>query len=130
MVGAIHAGWRGTLNQISYKTFRYISDNYGIDYADVFVSIGPSIKGECYEIGEDVAERFFQNFSDHTEYLYSSENNKYRLDLELANIRQLESLGIKNIDALRMCTYCESSLPSYRRDGDRAGRILSFIGLV
>ena len=113
-----------------YKTFKFISENFDIDYSDVYVAIGPSIKKECYEVGEDVAEKFVESFPDHAEYLNSTEDRKYKLDLELANIKQLESLGIVHIDVYRMCTYCESFLPSYRRDGDGAGRMLSFIGLV
>ena len=130
LVGAIHSGWRGTLNRIVYKTFEHIKGEFKLDNSDVYVSLGPSIEGDCYEIGEDVANMFMKEFPDHQEYLSCSENNRFKLDLEVANIKQLEDSGIKKIETIKFCTYCDSTLPSYRREGNSAGRILSFIGLI
>jgi copper oxidase (laccase) domain-containing protein len=56
-----------------------------------------------------------------------------RVSLAEHNRRQLERVGIAPaaIDVISPCTFCEADqFWSYRREGERAGRMISFIGRV
>lgn len=130
IVGAIHAGWRGTLKEVVAKTFGYLTDELNCRSSKIYVAVGPCIEGNCYEVGDDVAGKFMSKFDYYEIFLTKKSKYKFNLDLKEANINQLKSAGIKNINVLNNCTFCDVNLPSYRRDGKGAGRILSFIGLV
>ena len=57
-VGAVHCGWRGTLNKVITKAMRAMQMNYGSDTGSLFFAFGPCIDRACYEVGEDVREKF------------------------------------------------------------------------
>src|ERR1051325_8080967 len=51
VVGAVHAGWRGTLAGIAEKAVRRLVENYRADLRDIEVALGPAIGSCCYEVG-------------------------------------------------------------------------------
>ncbi len=61
-VAAVHAGWRGTAQEIVRATLRKMHADFGTEPADVYAAIGPCIRECCYEVGEEVAERFRSTF--------------------------------------------------------------------
>ncbi len=130
IVGVIHAGWRGTLNRITSKTFIHLQKRSNYDSSKTYIAIGPCIEAKCYEVGEEVASRFMKEFDRCDTFLTKKSKDKYYLDLKEANICQIHSVGIGNISIMEKCTFCDMSLPSYRRDGKNTGRIFSFIGMV
>ena len=96
VLGACHAGWRGTVNGIGTAALRAMAAAYGTVAADVRVGIGPSIGPESYQVGEDViqvaiaklpgGERYFCNsFGEHANPCF---------DLWQANIDQFNAAGI------------------------------------
>lgn len=130
IVGVIHAGWRGTLKRITSKTFTHIQKRLNYDSSKIYIAIGPCIEAKCYEVGEKVASQFMKEFDCCDTFLTKKSKDKYYLDLKEANIYQMHSVGISNINILERCTFCEMSLPSYRRDRKDTGRIFSFIGMA
>ena len=66
-VGVSHSGWRGTAGRIGRVTLEVMSREFGTDPADVLVGIGPSICQDHYEVSEDVAARFREEFPDGAE---------------------------------------------------------------
>ena len=128
--GAIHAGWKGTLSGITTIVFDYILNVLKCSGDSINVAIGPCIEGECYEIGEEVAAKYRYRYTDCDLYLKKKENNKFLLDLRIANTELLKNAGIYNIDNIEECTKCNEKYPSYRREGKSTGRMLSFIGFV
>jgi len=128
--GVIHAGWKGTLAGITSRVFKYLINELNCDNNHIDVAIGPCIEGSCYEIGEEIARQFQMTFENTEFYLTGNGENKFKLDLRMANIDQLKNEGISNIETIDICTKCDLNFPSYRRDGKDAGRMLSFIGLV
>lgn len=115
-VAAVHAGWRGTVAQIATATVRRM----GSRPEDILAAIGPGIGKCCYEVGADVARQF-------------GEKDACRLDLADYNRRQLENAGLKpsNIDVISACTFCNvDEFFSYRREGERAGRMISYIQTI
>ena len=120
VVAAIHAGWRGTAAQIVPLTLQKMHDEFGTDSINVHAAIGPGIGACCYEVGEEVARHFGVDRCRH-------------IDLAAANRRQLMDSGVPEaqIQVLGLCTRCDSSrFHSYRRDGVRAGRMISFIRIL
>ena len=130
VVAVIHAGWRGTLDQITKATVIQMEEGFGIEPSSVRAVLGPSIGRCCYEVGEDVASLFMNKFDNWMSYLSKKNDSKYILDLKEANRTALVEEGVKDIEIMNICTRCDSDFHSYRRDGKGVGRQLSFIGLV
>ena len=59
-IGVAHAGWKGTIADIAGKTVQALQNEYQIEAANLYVGIGPSICGKCFEIDEALAEKFKQ----------------------------------------------------------------------
>ena len=129
-IAAVHAGWKGSLLEIALKAVDEINSKIESDNSNYYVVIGPSIGKCCYEVGIDVASKFFSKFNFCDQFISNVKNDKYMLDLVKLNTIQLEQAGIKNVEVLENCTKCEEYLPSYRREGKAAGRILSFIAMT
>ncbi len=124
-VAAIHAGWRGTHKGIVRNGLRVLREEFGSIPADVLAFVGPSAGVCCYEVGEDVAE-FFSNGA------INRANRKVYLNLKEANKRQLVEMGVSeaNIEVHPDCTICKPELyHSFRRDGERSGRMLGMIAI-
>lgn len=130
VVAVAHAGWRGTLSQITRATLLEMERNFGIHPGRVVSVIGPSIGRCCYEVGEDVSSLFMDRFKDWECYLFKKNDSKYVLDLREANRIALMECGVRDIEVLDICTRCEGDFHSFRRDGKGVGAQLSFIGLV
>ena len=130
LVAVVHAGWRGTLSQVPIATLTEMKKRFGIEPSRVSCVVGPSIGGCCYEVGEDVASQFIYKFDNWKDFLFRKNNLKYILDLKGANRINLSKEGVKDIEVINICTKCGSDFHSYRRDGENAGKQLSFAGLV
>lgn len=130
VVAAIHAGWRGTLLQITKATILEMKKSFGISPSRIRAVVGPSIGVCCYEIGEDVASLFMDKFNDWNGYLFKKDNSKYVLDLKEANRYALLREGVEDIEIIGICTKCNSDFHSYRRDGKKIGNHINFIGLI
>lgn len=112
-IGASHAGWRGTVNNIGAKTIERMHEVYGTMASDLHCAIGPSISKEHYEISEEVAQPFLELFKDRaSEILIDNGFNpdgehKYHLDLWAANRILLEKAGVpaSRIYVTDLCTY-------------------------
>lgn len=124
-VGAVHAGWRGTAQQIAQHAVAEMHRNFGSRPADLEAAIGPAIGVCCYEVGPDVAAQFPPSS------IRSAQPHPH-LDLIAENRRQLLDSGVagQGIHAATLCTRCDSELfHSHRRDGDAAGRMLALVGI-
>ncbi len=132
VVAAVHCGWRGTLKNVIAKTLRMITQNFGSDVSSLRVALGPCIDKSCYEVGEDVRERFeHHGISNGNFDRHPFKREKYLFDLRGANRAQIIEMGVprEQIFSVELCTHCEKDLFSYRRDRARGGRLINFIGL-
>lgn len=57
IIGVAHAGWRGALDGIVENTLHTMI-KHGADARRVKVLFGPSICVDCFEVGDEVAQRF------------------------------------------------------------------------
>lgn len=129
-IAAVHAGWRGTLKEITRKTISKIKGSSSQDNYEFIAAIGPAIEKKCYEVSADVATEFVSSFGNDNDFVTPLKNGKFLVDLVYINKYQLESSGVGKIDILDYCTKCDKLLPSYRRDGKDTGRMLSFVALL
>ena len=122
-IGLAHAGWRGTLGRIGRNLIETMSKNYGTFARDVLVGIGPGICGECYEVGEDVADSFEAEYGASVVTRFAESNP--HIDITAASRLQFSECGVpaENISTADCCTHENESLFfSYRRDGKIWGK--------
>ena len=130
VVGAVHAGWRGTALDIVGAAIEQMRARTGTEPAAVKAAIGPAICGSCYEVGPDVAGALGQHLSP-DDFLTSGPDERERVDLRRANRALLMAAGVA-VDSIGLvggCTACEDRYFSYRRDGPRTGRQMGVIQL-
>lgn len=136
-VMAIHAGWRGTAQEIVAKAFTdFHARLSGQGPLTLKAVIGPCISFASFEVGAEVVEAFPGAEERGLAKFLREENGvkKYLFDLPGENARQLRdaaSLAAASleVEVLDRCTLKEKeTFPSYRRDAKNAGRLLSYIG--
>lgn len=138
-VAAIHSGWRGTVLEISAKTIRMMSETYGTDSRELRAVIGPGICRECFQVGEEVIQKF-QESGFRMEQISSWNGPRientlkggYHIDLIEANRQILADAGIpaENISICGICTYEDRRFFSARREGNKCGRNINVIMAV
>lgn len=132
-IGLSHSGWRGTVGRMGQKTLEAMKEAFGTNPADVYAAIGPSICQDCYEISEDVAEHFYEEFKGHgDEILISKGNGKYQLDLWKTNEIVMLDAGIlpEHLAVTNVCTCCNSEvLFSHRASHGKRGNLAAFMML-
>jgi YfiH family protein len=62
VVGAFHAGWRGTVKRIVEKGVGIMRLEYGSRAEDIHAAIGPGIQSCSFEVGEEVKDAFETQF--------------------------------------------------------------------
>ena len=128
--GAVHAGWRGTVDLITGKAVEKMSRIYGSQPQDILIAIGPSIGPNKYEVGNEVAEAVYKNIPNADITLHKGARGKYHLNLWEANRQILLAHGILpgHIEITGRCTYTENEhFYSARMEGIDTGRIVSGI---
>jgi YfiH family protein len=154
VVGAFHAGWRGTVKRIVETGVGRMRMEFGSQPDDLVAAIGPGIGSCCYSVGEEVLSEFESQFlythelfheieaSDllHNPWLLTAPRAprhtpvepKLHLDLVEANRRQLLDAGL-SADAIEIvggCTSCQTELFfSHRAEQGHTGRMLAVIGI-
>lgn len=129
---ALHAGWRGTQKAICLRAVEICTKKWRLDPSQLWVALGPSIGGCCYEVGYEVGEPLFQRWGDgEKEAWHVQGDGKGLLDLRAINKAQLTWAGIPDdqIQSVGPCTCCSRvEFTSYRREGPQSGRQISVIG--
>ncbi len=123
-IGLVHAGWRGSKDQIGPKTIQLMRRYFNSKPEDLLAGFGPCLNKCCYEVGKE--------FKGYFSYGVSKENGRYYLDLPEINKRQLVDIGLKekNISSLCPCTSCDNKgYFSFRREGKDVGRTMSVVML-
>lgn len=132
-VGAVHAGWRGTVKGIAPKCAKMLCDEYGICIDNVRAAIGPCIHKCCFEVGEDFLSEFVSYLGSELAMQFISTaktQGKYFCDLVSLNKRLLTDAGVseENIEIIDRCTCCEpGTFFSHRYSHGLRGTMLSVI---
>lgn len=125
VIGLAHAGWKGTHKEIAKKTVIQMQEVYGSQWHDITVYLGPAIRSCCYTVGHEFKAYFPQDIIDH-------DDGSISVDIIQANVRQLKQLGLNPLQIIdsEICTCCNNNYFSYRRDKDKAGRMISLMMLL
>jgi len=130
VVAAIHAGWRGSVAEVSKVAVKAMVD-LGATPQTMLASLGPCIGDCCFEINADIARQLKVSCgADVSEY----RSGVIYANLAKANALQLEQAGLayEHIETLGYCTACCTSPQyfSFRRDHGQTGRQLAVIHLA
>jgi YfiH family protein len=128
-VASVHCGWRGTKARILDKAVRAMREAYGTDPRRLVAALGPCIGPCCYEVGGDVISAFHE--AGFTPDIFYERGGRAFLDLRAANVRLLETLGVRPAGILSAgaCTHCAPGLLSYRRERGERRRMYNFVGI-
>ena len=137
-IGLSHSGWRGTVGKMGKETLRRMKEEYGTKAENVIAAIGPSICQDCYEVSEDVIDKFKEAFDTvHWKDLFyqkecQKQDKKFQLNLWKANEIILLEAGVlrENIAITNVCTCCNSEiLFSHRASKGKRGALAAFLAL-
>ncbi len=123
VVGAAHAGWRGTRAGIASRTVSAM-EKLGAEPLNIRVAIGQGICTEHFEVGPEVITEFKSAGFPETCW------KQNHIDLIACLKFDLTAHGIpeKNIWAMERCTF-EDNFFSHRRDKGHTGRMWAVISL-
>jgi len=130
IIGAVHAGWKGTALQITEKAVREMVRQFGTRASDLFAFIGPAIGPCCYEVDTVVHQAMGCQPAHGAFFQAGLQTGTWMLNLPLANRYQLLRAGLlpEHIRTADLCTACHPELFfSHRALGGDTGRQLNFI---
>lgn len=130
IIGAVHAGWRGTALQIAGKAAAAMVRHFGGRAADLSALIGPAIGPCCYEVDTHVYRSMQDDPERDAFFRAGREEGKWMFDLVRANRHQLLRNGVPEtqIRQTELCTACHPELFfSHRAQKGHTGRQLNFI---
>jgi YfiH family protein len=110
-VAALHCGWRPLAAGIIAEGVQALREVGGT--GPVTAALGPSARGCCYEVGEEVHAHFAA---------YDARRGERNLDLAAVAKAQLGAAGIDTVADVELCTMCDDRFFSHRRDQGVTGR--------
>lgn len=128
-IGLAHSGWRGTASGMGARMVEAMNKTFGTRPEELYTAIGPSVCVDCYEVSEDVAEKF-SHFPGVVKE--GRKAGKYQLDLWQANRLILEEAGVpsERIAVTDICTCCNwKYLFSHRASEGKRGNLGAFLAL-
>ena len=127
-VGAVHAGWRGTVADIAGNAVRAMGEHFGARPADLRAAIGPNIGVCCFETHEDVPGAVRAVLGQEAEDFIVPAGEKFRVDLKGVNAALLRRAGVSHIEVSCECTACRPDrFWSHRRVGNDRGSLAAII---
>ncbi|RYH08793.1 peptidoglycan editing factor PgeF [Tropicimonas sp. IMCC6043] len=132
IIGAAHAGWRGTLDGVLEATLDAM-ERLGATRSDISAVIGPTISQASYEVGWEFFEDFIAEDPDNQRF-FAGGGEKPHFDLPAYGLHRMRRAGIGHAVWTRHCTYSDPQrFFSYRRSLHRKepdyGRLISVIRL-
>jgi polyphenol oxidase len=128
-VAAIHAGWKGTVADITAKTIQMMQVEFNTNPADCYAYVGTCIDESSFEVGEKVAELFAYDFKT---LVKNGRKVKFFVDLKKANAAQLMKCGIpeNQIEISSFSTVLDNQdYFSHRKEKGKTGRMMALIGV-
>ncbi len=110
VIGAVHAGWRGTALGIVERVVEVMAEHYGSRPQDLLAAIGPGISKCCFETEEDVPNAMTAALgAGALPYISGGDGGKFHVDLKGLNLLRLNRCGVltTNVDISPDCTLCK-----------------------
>jgi polyphenol oxidase len=133
VIGAAHAGWKGTLNGILEATVTAMA-TLGADPARIHAVIGPTISQRAYEVGPEFMDTVLAEDPRAARYFANGEGDRLLFDLPGYGLQRLRRAGVAEASWTRHCTYLDPKrFFSYRRSVHQReadyGRLIATIRL-
>jgi YfiH family protein len=130
-IAAIHAGWRGTAARILDAALDALAAR-GVRPENLHAAFGPSISRDQYEVGPEVVvalRNAYRGVDVPTEAVCEGREDRAFVDVAAFNVAALRAHGVRadRTTESGLCTASTPDLPSWRRNGPGAGRILTGI---
>lgn len=127
VVGALHAGWRGTVSRILPVALDLMEKEFKSQRSDIRVALGPGA-GPGYQVGPEVVVEF-EKAGLPTFHPDPKAEGKFCLDLAAALRLQAKQSGVlpEHFWACGLDTLTDPSLYSHRRDKGLTGRMWGVI---
>lgn len=109
VIAAVHAGWRGTAQDIAGKAVRKMQQEYGCLPEDILTAIGPGISQCCFETHSDVPDAMTAALGDIVNpHILGLKNGKFKVDLKGINAALLMRAGVSagHVEISNHCTAC------------------------
>ena len=109
VIAAVHAGWRGTAQDIAGKAVDKMQRDYGCQPEHILAAIGPGISQCCFETHSDVPDAMTAALGDTANpHILCLENGKFRVNLKAINAALLTRAGVSSdrIEISADCTAC------------------------
>jgi YfiH family protein len=129
VIANVHSGWRGGVQKITGVTVDKVMKASPFDPKRAYAYLGPSIRSCCFEVGEEVVDKFRAAYPDAASFIDRS-RPKAHIDLPGITRKVLLDRGFaaERIFDSELCTRCEGSIfHSFRRDGAGGGRNLAIV---
>jgi YfiH family protein len=130
ILAVAHAGWRGTLKKIAFRTVCFMKA-LGGNPKKILVGIGPFICSSCLEVDQKIASQFKAVFGSLPGMIIKNSKKTF-LNLKIPLLNQLKKAGLirRQIEIANICPACKvDRFFSYRAEGDLAGRALTIASL-
>ncbi|MAO64763.1 MAG: polyphenol oxidoreductase [Balneola sp.] len=124
VIGAAHAGWRGAAGDIVPKTIAKMKE-LGAETQQLKAYVSPCISLQNFEVGEEVASKFPDEFVDRSKYEKPHVDLKEFLRYQMLEAGMMES----KIELDTECTINNEDFYSYRRQNNKSGRMMGIIKL-
>jgi polyphenol oxidase len=119
VIGAAHAGWKGALTGIVESTVDAM-EGLGGERANIVAAIGPLIRQQSYEVGNEFVERFLEADAENALFFLPAARAGHAMfDLGGFIRRRLENAGVLVVDDIGVDTYSDQRFFSYRRSVHR-----------
>jgi purine-nucleoside/S-methyl-5'-thioadenosine phosphorylase / adenosine deaminase len=119
VIGAAHAGWKGALTGVVESTVAAM-EKLGADRSGIVAAIGPLIRQDSYEVGNEFVERFIETDAENSMFFLPAAREGHAM-FDLAGFirMRLENAGVLVIDDIGVDTYSDERFFSYRRSVHR-----------
>ncbi len=130
-IAAIHAGWRGTAVRVLDAALDALIAR-GVSPENLRAAFGPSISRDRYEVGPEVLAALrdsYRGIDVPAASTHAGRGDRAFVDVAAFNAAALRARGVPadRMPTPAPCTASTPDLPSWRRDGPGAGRILTGI---
>ena len=133
VIGAAHAGWRGTKEGILEATLEAM-EGLGARRGNITAVIGPTISQAAYEVGPEFVYGFLDDDRESARFFAQGQGDRALFDLPAYALWRLRAAGVGHAEWTRHCTYRDPErFYSFRRtthlkEADY-GRLISCIRL-
>ncbi|MEO0939091.1 MAG: peptidoglycan editing factor PgeF [Pseudomonadota bacterium] len=133
VIGAAHAGWRGTLDGVLEATVDEM-EAQGARASGITAIIGPCISQRAYEVGPEFFDAHLDQDPEAARYFASGTGDRMMFDLPGYGLSRLRARGVATAEWTRHCTYSDAArFFSYRRSVHAKeadyGRLIAAIAL-